>query len=569
MSRQNGKLKLMVVDDEPDNLDLLYRTFRREFEVLRAESGYSALAQLETVGEVAVIISDQRMPGISGIEFLSRTVPKFPDTIRIVLTGYTDVEDLVEAINSGKVFKYITKPWDPEELRVVVRQASETYRVLKQRTEELSRALQREYLLNAITTAIRESLDYTSILQTLVNTVGQTFAARLCVLRPVEYNPRTAIFQLSPQHFQYTPPDQPPQTELPATLELLEQAAVDTLQTQVADEVLPSPELSCDHACDLSVPLIHQKQPLAVLSIVQCCRQRSWKAEDLRLIEMVAQQAALALSQAKLYQQTQAQAQQLESELEVARQIQFKLLRQTWPAIEGVRIQACCHPAQAVGGDLFEVFVHPRGDIWLAVGDVAGKGVPAALFMASLLSVLRREISQADAYVPAEVIATLNGSLAEDLISNNRFVTMLLARYTPATRELTYASAGQVYPLLWSRQALLAGLEIPQVLKARGVPLGILPVWRGDSETLTLQPGQTLLLLSDGVTDAFLNRTPGQNGLTPAEVASGALPGQGGLWRLIRSYGAGPLDLNQLLAHLQQRTGRQEDDQTLLSLEIL
>ena len=100
-----SKLRLMVVDDEPDNLDLLYRTFRRDFEVFRADSALKALEILEQHGEMAIIISDQRMPEMLGTEFLSRTVDSYPDTIRIVLTGYTDVEDLVDAINSGKVFK--------------------------------------------------------------------------------------------------------------------------------------------------------------------------------------------------------------------------------------------------------------------------------------------------------------------------------------------------------------------------------------------------------------------------------------------------------------------------------
>jgi CheY-like chemotaxis protein len=135
------RLKLMVVDDEPENLELLYRIFRRDFRVYKADRALSALQILDTEGEMAVIISDQRMPVMTGTEFLSRTVNQFPDTIRILLTGYTDVNDLVESINSGKVFKYITKPWNPEHLRQVVQHAAETYRVLKQRTNELRRQL--------------------------------------------------------------------------------------------------------------------------------------------------------------------------------------------------------------------------------------------------------------------------------------------------------------------------------------------------------------------------------------------------------------------------------------------
>jgi response regulator RpfG family c-di-GMP phosphodiesterase len=143
-SGNSKKLKLMVVDDEPDNLELIYRIFRRDFRVFKTNNARTALEILEREGEMAVIVSDQRMPEMSGTEFLSLTVDRFPDTMRILLTGYTDVEDLVDAINSGKVFKYITKPWNPENVKEVVLQAADTYRVLKRRINELHR----QFLLN-------------------------------------------------------------------------------------------------------------------------------------------------------------------------------------------------------------------------------------------------------------------------------------------------------------------------------------------------------------------------------------------------------------------------------------
>jgi len=185
-AQPNNKPKILVVDDEPDNLDLLYRTFYREFKVLRAENGPAALEILSNEGDVAVIISDQRMPHMSGTEFLSLTATQYPDIIRIILTGYTDVEDLVEAINSGKVFKYVTKPWDDEELKVVVRQAVDTHTVLKTRTRELRRSLRQESLLNAVTSTIRSALSYREILQTMGQTIGHIFEASYCLVSPFQ-----------------------------------------------------------------------------------------------------------------------------------------------------------------------------------------------------------------------------------------------------------------------------------------------------------------------------------------------------------------------------------------------
>src|SRR5579883_1689227 len=325
-----SKLKLMVVDDEPDNLDLLYRTFRREFEVIKADSAIAALQILDEQGEMAIIISDQRMPEMLGTEFLSRTVERYPDTIRIVLTGYTDVEDLVEAINAGKVFKYITKPWNPDQLRGVVRQAAETYQVLKQRTDQLRQALRRESLFNAMTTAIRESLDYRSILHTIAKTLGHTFAAIRCVLRPVEGD------RLVPEAFFY----QSSILAAPEASQILSETNADPLiQTVLQNRQIQTGPSSCPEGLQLVVPLTYQQDFLAVLSLHRDPTAHPWSPEDIELIQGVADQAALAISQAKLYQRTQEQAEQMRSELAVARQIQGNLLRQSLPQLDGMKVQ--------------------------------------------------------------------------------------------------------------------------------------------------------------------------------------------------------------------------------------
>ena len=554
-----SKLKLMVVDDEPDNLDLLYRTFRRDFEVIKAESAINALNILEQQGEMAIIISDQRMPEMLGTEFLGKTVDQFPDTIRIVLTGYTDVEDLVEAINSGKVFKYITKPWNPEQLKVVVQQAAETYQAVKHRTQELRRALRRESLLNAITTAIRESLDYRSMLKTVAATLGKSFLANKAILYPVGGD------CLQPEAFCFDA-DQGKIGEL----------AADAIRAAESDTILKSAlhqrqihslqQVSNDSLSRLIVPIFYQQDFLAILVLERTENQPPWLAEDIDLIQSVADQAALALSQAKLYQRTQEQAEQIRAELEVARQIQGNLLRQSLPQLDGMKVQACCYPAREVGGDFFEAYAHPQGEIWLAVGDVSGKGVPAALFMASAISVLRRELSQETPPEPHIVLQNLNQSLLEDLVSTNCFITMVLARYNPLSRKLVYANAGHIYPLVWSYGAIAPSSSDPppvepNYLKVRGVPLGILPQWKAASGSMELQPGEVLLLTSDGITEATVN------GNGNAQTANSMLK-QTGLWQLLLQEQK-PLNLTSLLSRIQSQNTIQEDDQTILSLEVL
>ncbi|HEY0348734.1 MAG TPA: response regulator, partial [Pyrinomonadaceae bacterium] len=103
--------KIMIVDDEPANLRTLLRLFRQEYQVITAESGAEALTLLQQ-HDVALMISDQRMPQMTGIELMKKAVEVRPQMVKILLTGYTDIGALIESINSGLVYRYLTKPWN-------------------------------------------------------------------------------------------------------------------------------------------------------------------------------------------------------------------------------------------------------------------------------------------------------------------------------------------------------------------------------------------------------------------------------------------------------------------------
>jgi len=116
---------ILIVDDEINILNALKRGFdSEEYVIYTAQSGEEGLGILEKEN-IDLIISDQKMPGMNGIEFLERTVEKYPDVIRIILTGYADLDDAIRAINSGCIYKFIQKPWNNEDLKVTVRRALE------------------------------------------------------------------------------------------------------------------------------------------------------------------------------------------------------------------------------------------------------------------------------------------------------------------------------------------------------------------------------------------------------------------------------------------------------------
>jgi two-component system, sensor histidine kinase and response regulator len=137
------KHSVLVVDDEVDNVDALERLFRRKYNVLKATSGAQALALLED-NRVSLIVTDQRMPNMTGVEFLAESVKTHPEAVRILLTGFTDIDSVIGAINSGQVYRYVTKPWDPVDLSNTVDKAIERYELsaeLKEKNAALTAAL--------------------------------------------------------------------------------------------------------------------------------------------------------------------------------------------------------------------------------------------------------------------------------------------------------------------------------------------------------------------------------------------------------------------------------------------
>jgi response regulator RpfG family c-di-GMP phosphodiesterase len=138
MRPQKKKHTLLVVDDEPDVCDSVYDLLRREFNVLKARSAAEGYKLLED-NEVHIIMTDQRMPQVTGVELLSRARQGNPRAVRMLFTGYADLESIIAAINQGHIFQFLKKPWQPEELESAVREAAAEYDRLVEQTVEIER----------------------------------------------------------------------------------------------------------------------------------------------------------------------------------------------------------------------------------------------------------------------------------------------------------------------------------------------------------------------------------------------------------------------------------------------
>jgi class 3 adenylate cyclase len=141
---QSEKLNILYVDDEEQNLVSFKAAFRRFHHVYTANSGRAGLEILQQ-HPIHLIVTDQRMPEMTGIQFLEKVIHLYPDTVRMILTGFSDVEVIISAINTGRVFRYITKPWDQNELRMTLDNASQFY-WLQQKNKTLVEELQQKVL---------------------------------------------------------------------------------------------------------------------------------------------------------------------------------------------------------------------------------------------------------------------------------------------------------------------------------------------------------------------------------------------------------------------------------------
>ncbi len=138
MTMEEKNINVLYIDDEAHNLVSFKAAFRRMFNVSIAESAEQARKILDESTEeepIHVILSDQRMPKMTGIEFFESIIPIYPEPIRILITGYTDISAVIDAINIGQVYKYLPKPWVEEDVRIFVYKAFELYQLRKQNVE--------------------------------------------------------------------------------------------------------------------------------------------------------------------------------------------------------------------------------------------------------------------------------------------------------------------------------------------------------------------------------------------------------------------------------------------------
>ncbi len=297
------------------------------------------------------------------------------------------------------------------------------------------------------------------------------------------------------------------------------------------------------------VPLVAQGELIGALYLGPRLSDQDYSSDDRKLLSTLAAQAAPAIRVAQLVREQAVEIQareRLEQEMRVATMIQQQFLPHDLPQLPGWQVAAHYAPARAVGGDFYDFIELPGDRIGVVVGDVTGKGVPAALLMARTQSVLRSEAPHLAS--PGAVLARANDILLPEMPSR-MFVTCLYLVVEPATGRVTYANAGHNLPAVRTDGGVIE-------LRATGMPLGLLPDRTYEEKEGTLGPGQTVLLYSDGIDEAH--------------APDGEMFGVPRVRELMGDGLAGSELIDHLLEALHEFVGRdweQEDDITLVSLE--
>ncbi|MBZ5599976.1 MAG: GAF domain-containing protein [Acidobacteriia bacterium] len=242
---------------------------------------------------------------------------------------------------------------------------------------------------------------------------------------------------------------------------------------------------------ELAVPLIYKDKVIGVLDL-EHTRRGFFTEDHQRTVTTLAAQVAIALENARLYEEVARQEKRLERDLALAQELQFRLLPQSLPQLANLEVAAKFLPARAIGGDLYDFVNYSLKRTALVIGDVSGKGAPAAIYAALVSGILRSHAPIEPG--PAEMLSAVNFSLGERRI-DGQFVSIIYAVWDDSNRTLQVANSGLPRPLYCHDGKI-------EIVEATGLPLGLFDDAEYDEFTFRAKPGEMFVFFSDGILDA-------------------------------------------------------------------
>jgi len=307
--------------------------------------------------------------------------------------------------------------------------------------------------------------------------------------------------------------------------------------------VMANPETKSE----LAVPLIYKDKVIGVLDL-EHTRRGFFTEDHKRTITTLAAQIAIALENARLYEEIAQQERRLERDLHLARELQFRLLPQTMPKVAHLEVAARFSPARTIGGDLYDFVPYSLSRMAIVIGDVSGKGAPAAIYAALVNGILRSHAPMEPG--PAEMLSAVNFSLAERHIEA-QYICLLYAVWDDQRRTLQIANSGIPRPLYVHDGKT-------EIVEATGLPLGLFDEAEHDELTFKAKPGDLFVFFSDGILDAR-NR-------------AGDMFGRSGVERVIGTCTEQSPEcvVNSLFAAVAEHAAGEDtfDDQTVVAIRV-
>jgi sigma-B regulation protein RsbU (phosphoserine phosphatase) len=270
--------------------------------------------------------------------------------------------------------------------------------------------------------------------------------------------------------------------------------AAEQKQSALVRDVKKDPryiETNPETRSELAAPLIYKDKVIGVLDL-EHTRRGFFTEDHERTITTLAAQIAIAIENARLYEEIARQERRLERDLAMARELQFRLLPPSLPTLANLEIAAKFSPARAIGGDLYDFLSYSQSRTALVIGDISGKGAPAAIYAALVSGILRSHAPMEPA--PAEMLAAVNYSLAERRI-DGQFCSLIYSVWDDANRTLQIANSGLPRPVLCHKGKI-------QMIEATGLPLGLFDDAEYDEFIFQAEPEDVFVFFSDGILDA-------------------------------------------------------------------
>jgi sigma-B regulation protein RsbU (phosphoserine phosphatase) len=379
----------------------------------------------------------------------------------------------------------------PEHLRLLTLTAARIAQAIENARlyARVSRQAQTLEVMNEIATELTSILDLNPLLERVGQLLRRLIDYQIFTLMLLDEKGETLITRYA-WRFGYS---NAPLRRFPVTSGLVGAAVREWRLVNVPD-VHKDPrylEMNEETRSELIVPLFYKGRIIGVLDL-EHTRTGFFNEDHERILTTLAAQVAISIENARLYQAVKRQERQLERDINMAREVQLRLLPTSAPQHPNAEMAVRFLPARTIGGDLYDFVDYGPGQTAIVMGDVSGKAAPAALFAALVSGIMRSAALQRPE--PARILATLNDSLQERKLES-QYVTMLFALWDDESRTLKVANSGAVQPVFCRAGEM-------NTIRAEGFPLGLFPDVVYEELKVAAEPGDMIVFVSDGILDA-------------------------------------------------------------------